>query len=481
MSQAWWRLSATEMAGLVARRDVSSKDLVASSLARLEEVNPHLNAVVDVLAESALEAAAAADAAVGRGEALGPLHGVPVTVKVNVDMAGYATSNGVVAYKDLIAREDSPVVANLRKAGAVIIGRTNAPAFSYRWFTDNDLYGRTLNPWDAGLTPGGSSGGASAAVAAGIGAIAHGNDLGGSIRYPAYACGVAGLRPTTGRVPAYNPTQSRDRTLAVQLASVQGPLARTVGDLRLALAAMEGGDVRDAWWMPVAPTRPGAANAAQGASAAFPSRVAVCAQLPGIPTDSAVIDAVQQAARWLEEAGCVVEEVVPPRFDEASDLWLKLVTNEALAGLDKLIEDCGDHAIRTAFGSQRRIAPPLDMIGYMNGLAQRTSLLREWQAFFARYPLLLMPVSCQNPFAIDADQQGDEAMRRILQAQGPLLATALLGLPGLSVPTPSRNGMPSGVQLVAGRYGEALCLAAGEAIEARAGVFTPIDPVVAAS
>ncbi|CAB3809121.1 Acylamidase [Paraburkholderia caffeinitolerans] len=474
MSQAWWRLSATEMAGLVARRDVSSKDLVASSLARLEEVNPHLNAVVDVLAQSALEAAAAADAAVGRREALGPLHGVPVTVKVNVDMAGYATSNGVVAYKDLIAREDSPVVANLRKAGAVIIGRTNAPAFSYRWFTDNDLYGRTLNPWDAGLTPGGSSGGASAAVAAGIGAIAHGNDLGGSIRYPAYACGVAGLRPTTGRVPAYNPTQSRDRTLAVQLASVQGPLARTVGDLRLALAAMEGGDARDAWWMPVAPTQPGAANAA-----AFPARVAVCAQLPGIPTDSAVIEAVQQAARWLEEAGCVVEEVVPPRFDEACDLWLKLVTNESLAGLDKIIEACGDQALRTAFGSQRRIAPPLDMVGYMNGLAQRTSLLREWQAFFARYPLLLMPVSCQDPFAIDADQQGDDAMRRILQAQGPLLATAVLGLPGLSVPTPSRSGMPSGVQLVAGRYGEALCLAAGEAIEARAGVFTPIDPVIA--
>ncbi|MFD1557617.1 amidase family protein [Paraburkholderia silviterrae] len=485
MSQAWWRLSATEMAALVARRDVSSKELVESSLARLEEVNPHLNAVVDVLADSALEAAAAADAAVARREAPGPLHGVPVTVKVNVDMAGYATSNGVVAYKDLIAREDSPVVANLRKAGAVIIGRTNAPAFSYRWFTDNDLYGRTLNPWDAGLTPGGSSGGASAAVAAGIGAIAHGNDLGGSIRYPAYACGVAGLRPTTGRVPAWNPTQSRDRTLAVQLASVQGPLARTVGDLRLALAAMEGGDSRDAWWMPVAPTQRDVSNAPKGALAPFPTRVAVCAQLPGIPTDPAVIDAVQQAARWLEEAGCVVEEAVPPRFDEACELWLKLVTNEALTGLDKTIEEYGDRAIRTAFGSQRRIAPTLDLVGYMDGLSQRTGLLREWQAFFARYPLLLMPVSCQNPFAVDADQHGDDAMRRILQAQGPLLATAVLGLPGLSVPlgvpAPVSNGMPSGVQLVAGRFGEALCLAAGEAIEARAGVFTPIDPLTVAA
>lgn len=467
MNQELWRLSATEMAALVARRDVSSKELIQSNLKRMEEVNPRLNAIVDVLADSALEGAAAADAAIGRGEALGPLHGVPVTVKVNVDMAGFATTNGVTAFKDLVASDDSPVVANLRKAGAIIIGRSNAPAFSYRWFTDNDLYGRTLNPWDAGLTPGGSSGGAAAAVAAGIGAIAHGNDLGGSIRYPAYACGVAGLRPSTGRVPAYNSTQSRDRTLAVQLASVQGPLARTVGDLRLALAAMETPDRRDVWAAPMLPT---------GSKALFPTRVAVCARLPGIPTDDVVVKAVVQAARWLEDAGCVVEEVVPPRFDEACELWLKLVTNEAQSGLAETIQAYGDNALRTAFGSQRRLAPPLDLAGYMDGLSQRTGLLREWQALFERYPLLLMPVSCQRPFAIDADQNGDDAMRRILEAQGPLLATAILGLPGLSVPMPVREGVPAGVQIVAGRFEDALCLAAGEAIEARAGVFTPIDP-----
>ena len=228
MSQDLWRLSATEMVERVARRDVSSTELTQSCLQRLEDVNPRINAIVDVLADSALHAASQADAAIARREPVGPLHGVPVTVKINVDMAGYATTNGVSAFKDLVASEDSPVVANLRKAGAIVIGRSNAPAFSYRWFTDNDLHGRTLNPWNSQLTPGGSSGGASAAVAAGIGAIAHGNDLGGSIRYPAYACGVAGLRPSAGRVPAYNPTQVKDRTLAVQLASVQGPLARTV-------------------------------------------------------------------------------------------------------------------------------------------------------------------------------------------------------------------------------------------------------------
>ncbi|MGU7773256.1 amidase family protein [Burkholderia sp. MR1-5-21] len=468
MEQQLWRLSATDMTALVARRDVSSKELVQSCLQRLEDVNPRINAIVDVLADCALSAAAAADDAIARHEPVGPLHGVPVTVKVNVDMAGFATTNGVKAFRDLVAREDSPVVSNLRKAGAIIIGRNNAPAFSYRWFTDNDLYGRTLNPWRPELTPGGSSGGAAAAVAAGIGPIAHGNDLGGSIRYPAYACGVAGLRPTTGRVPAYNPTQSHDRTLAVQLASVQGPLARTVGDLRLALSAMAADDPRDAWWMPVAPA---------GATAPFPTRVAVCASLPGVPTDGAVTDAVCQAARWLEDAGCVVAEVAPPRLNEARELWLALVTSEAAGGLGKTIETQGDPAIRTAFASQRRLAAPLDMAGYINGLAQRTGLLREWQAFFQQYPLLLMPVSCQRPFAIDEDQQGDGAFRRILDAQGPLLATALLGLPGLSVPTGIRDGVPTGVQIVAGRFHEALCLAAGEAIEARAGICTPIDPV----
>ncbi|WP_179400726.1 amidase family protein [Burkholderia guangdongensis] len=468
MTQELWRMSATEMAERVARRDVSSLELTRSALQRLEAVNPHINAVVDVLTDSALLAASQADAALARGEAVGPLHGVPVTVKINVDMAACATTNGVVAFKDLVAREDSPVVANLRKAGAIVIGRTNAPAFSYRWFTDNDLHGRTTNPWHSRVTPGGSSGGAAAAVAAGIGAIAHGNDLGGSIRYPAYACGVAGLRPSAGRVPAYNPTQSADRTLAVQLASVQGPLARTVGDLRIALAAMAGGDARDAWWVP-------AVSSDRGAS--LPARVAVCAELPGIHTDPAVRDAVRQAARWLEDAGCIVEEAVPPRLSEACALWLDLVTNESRSGLGDIIMRHGDESIRTAFASQRRLAAPLDLVGYVNGLARRTGILRDWQCFFERYPVLLMPVSCAKPFAIDEDQRGDDAVRHILDMQSPLLATALLGLPGLSVPTGLCDGVPMGVQLVSGRFQEAQCLAAGEAIEARAGTLTPMDPV----
>jgi amidase len=169
-----------------------------------------------------------------RGDTLGPLHGVPVTVKINVDMCGHAITNGVVAFKDHRATDDSPVVANLRRAGAVIIGRTNTPAFSVRWFTENDQHGRTYNPWSRAHTPGGSSGGASSAVAAGMGAIAHGNDLAGSVRYPAYCTGVHGLRPSFGRVPAFLPSAKEERPLSMAMMSVQGPLARHVADLRLA-------------------------------------------------------------------------------------------------------------------------------------------------------------------------------------------------------------------------------------------------------
>lgn len=250
MTDELWRWRAADLAQAIRTRRISSRDTVQSCLARLERVNPRLNAVVDLLAQEALAAADRADAAVKAGDALGPLHGVPVTVKINVDYGGRATTNGVVAFKDLIAKEDSVPVANLRKAGAVIFGRTNVPGFSTRYFTDNALHGRTLNPHDPKRTPGGSSGGAAAAVAAGIGPIGHGNDRAGSIRYPAYACGVVGLRPSFGRVSDFNPGTAEERGLSSQFCNVQGPLARSIADARLSLAALAARDARDPWWVP---------------------------------------------------------------------------------------------------------------------------------------------------------------------------------------------------------------------------------------
>src|SRR6266700_2592802 len=239
-----WRLSAADIAALIRSKKVSAKEAASAALARLDAVNPSINAVVEHRPADVLAQAGAIDAAIARNEDIGPLAGVPVTVKVNIDQEGFATTNGLKLQRDVIARTNSPLVDNLRKAGAVILGRTNCPAFSYRWFTTNLIHGDTKNPRDSGITPGGSSGGAGAAVAAGIGHIAHGTDIAGSIRYPAYACGVHGLRPTVGRIAAFNPGLP-ERTIGPQISAVSGPLARTIADLRIALNAMSGKDFRD--------------------------------------------------------------------------------------------------------------------------------------------------------------------------------------------------------------------------------------------
>ena len=244
-----WRLSAAELADRIRARQLSAREAAQSALERLAAVNPLINAVVDCRPDEVLAQADAVDAALARGETPGILAGVPVTVKVNIDQAGHATTNGVTLQRDLIAASNSPVVDNLRKAGAVILGRTNTPAFSYRWFTSNQLHGTTRNPRDPRLTPGGSSGGAAAAVASGIGHLAHGTDIAGSIRYPAYACGVHGLRPSLGRVPAYNASLP-ERAIGPQLTAVSGPIGRSIQDLRLGLAAMSAPDARDPWWVP---------------------------------------------------------------------------------------------------------------------------------------------------------------------------------------------------------------------------------------
>ena len=198
-----WRLSAEQLAGLIRTKKVSAKEAALAALKRLDAVNPAINAVVDHRPDDVLSQAAEVDAAIARGDNVGPLAGVPVTVKANIDQAGYANTNGLKIQANLIARDNSPVVDNLRKAGAVMLGRTNCPAFCYRWFTTNLVHGDTKNPRDPSITPGGSSGGAGAAVAAGIGHIAHGTDIAGSIRYPAYVNGVHGLRPPqAGSLPS---------------------------------------------------------------------------------------------------------------------------------------------------------------------------------------------------------------------------------------------------------------------------------------
>jgi amidase len=295
-----WRKSAAELASLVRSRKASAKEVTEDALARLAQVNPAINAVVTEFPDEALQAAQHIDDQLARKQPVGALAGVPVTVKINVDQVGHTTTTGVRIQRDLKAETDNPVVANLRKAGAVIIGRTNTPAFSLRWFTRNSLHGHTRNPWGRSITPGGSSGGAAAAVAAGIGAIAHGTDIAGSIRYPAYACGIHGLRPSLGRVPNINFT-TKDRLIGGQLMAVSGPLARTVADLRLALHAMAQEDARDPWWTPV-PLDLGPA----------PKRAALTIAPDALDVSPEVSSALRDAARRLQAAGWEVVETDCP-------------------------------------------------------------------------------------------------------------------------------------------------------------------------
>lgn len=464
-----WRWGAVELARAIRTRQVSSREAVSAGLDRLDAVNPKINAVVESRRAEALAAADAADQAIAKGEAVGALHGVPVTIKVNVDQKGYATTNGVVAFKEVIAKEDSPIVANWRQAGAVFIGRTNTPAFSHRWFTDNELYGQTLNPLDRGRTPGGSSGGAAAAMAAGIGALAHGNDYGGSVRYPAYCCGLVGMRGTFGRVPAYNPTMAgaKERVISAQLMSVQGPLARSVADARLGLHAMAQPDPRDPWWVP-APF--------EGPALQRPIKVAMIADAFGDGVHPMVRAAIAQAGRWLQEAGYVVEEKAPPLLPEATALWSALVLNDGRRGLKGPVEQFGDRNCRQTFAEMVATSPSLAGAAYLEALEQRSALLRAWNLFLEAHPLVLMPVSMEPPFEQGLDLQGPNATGRIMAAQRPLLALALLGLPCVSVPTGIERGLAMGVQIVGRRYREDTCLDAAEVIEARANIRLPVDP-----
>jgi amidase len=460
-----WRLSAKELAALVKSKKVSAKEAAIAALARLDAVNPSINAVVDHRPEDVLAQAAAIDAAIARGEDAGVLAGVPVTVKVNIDQAGFATTNGLKLQRDAIARSNSPVIDNLRKAGAVILGRTNCPAFSYRWFTTNLIHGDTKNPRDPGITPGGSSGGAGAAVAAGIGHIAHGTDIAGSIRYPAYACGVHGLRPTVGRVAAFNAALP-ERSIGPQISAVSGPLARTIGDLRIALAAMSAPDMRDPWWVPAPLEGP-----------AMPKRAALCLQPDGLEPVAEVKAAVADAAKRLERAGWVVEEIsATPPLREAAELQTKLWIGDGYEAQLEAAEREGDPGALACLRGNRAKVFPFDAMTLSRVLTRRATLAREWLQFFETYSVLLMPVSGELPFPDGLDRRDEASFARVWRAQLTQIAIPFMGLPALTVSTGLVGRVPVGVQVVSGRFREDLCLLAGEAIEAGGTPSAPVDP-----
>ena len=458
------QLSASKIASLVSNGEVSAVEVTESALARLAKVNPAINAVVSEMPEEAISEAKRVDQAIARGEKSGILSGVPVTVKVNVDQVGHATTNGLQLQRNLIATTDSPVVSNLRKAGAIIVGRTNTPAFSLRWFTRNSIHGHTLNPHNPRLTPGGSSGGAAAAVASGICAIGHGTDIGGSVRYPAYACGVHGLRPTLGRIPAMNFTGA-DRHVGGQLMAVSGPIARTVADIRIAFEAMAAEDLRDPWWTPVPVNL---------------SPKHKCAALTVNPDGLEVVPEVErnlrEAAKKLENAGWQITETKCPPLRKPALLQATLWLAEHRRN-PQVIASENDPDANFVYAQMDSLCPETDLNGILDAIQMRATLIREWQLFLDKYPVLICPVSAELPFADQLDVESPAAFQRILEAQLTQVGLPLMGLPALTVSTGMPGNIPVGIQLVSGRYHENTLLLAGEAIEQAGETPRVVDPV----
>ncbi|MEO1775249.1 MAG: amidase [Pseudomonadota bacterium] len=456
-----WRLPATVIARLVATRQVSARQIAADALTRLAAVNPAINAVVVEHPEETLAEAAEIDRRIAAGEAPGPLAGVPVTIKEITDQKGHATTNGLTLQKDLIAPQDSTVVANLRKAGCVVLGRTNTPAFSMRWFTRNQLRGATKNPHDPAITPGGSSGGAAAAVAAGIGALAQGTDIAGSVRFPAYVCNLQGLRPSLGRVAQANPT-GLERGIGPQLMSVAGPLARSLDDLWAMHFALSAPDRRDPWWTPMAHHGP-----------AVPKRVAFCPAPEGLMVAPEVRLALEGAARLLEAAGYVVEEATPPSLREGVSINIGLwMADFRRLGEERFAAEGDPDALAVA---RHLMASALDYPSLEEALVRRGSLVRAWGAFLEDWPLVLMPISAEPPFPDHLDVESQAGWDRVFEAQLTQMGLPPVGLPGLTVAT-GRAGAPMGVQLVAERFREDLLFEAGRIIEAAHPPIAPVDP-----
>ncbi len=462
MNQDLWSRSAVDLAAKIRAREVSCVEVTESVLGRIAEYNGRINAIVVECQDEAMRAAEQKDREAAEGAALGPLHGVPVTIKENIDVAGQATTNGLPAYADVIAPDHSPVARNLLDAGAVIVGRTNTPELSMRATTDNPLRGRTLNPWDADASPGGSSGGASAAAAMGFGPIHHGNDIGGSLRFPAFACGLATVKPTLGRVPAYNPSAAAERGLLAQLMSVQGAICREVRDVRLATRVLAGGDPRDPWWVPVP---------FDGPALDAPIKVAVTCESHGYPVNPEILAGIERAADVLSDAGYAVERVATPSIMKAARAWFDVLGSEIIHFLGPIAREHGSETIQTIFEKFQRIGNPVDPVGYRQGIADRTALTREWNVFLDRYPLVLCPFMMRSLYPWDYDARGFDQLRDLFEAAIYSTGVNYLGLPAGVVPIGFADGLPAGVQIIGRRYREDLILDAMEAVEGSVGIL----------
>jgi Asp-tRNA(Asn)/Glu-tRNA(Gln) amidotransferase A subunit family amidase len=461
-------LSAVSMAEQVRERKLSPVELVEAHLARIERLNPKLNAFVQVDAEGARRQARAAETALTRGEELGPLHGVPMSIKSSIEVAGLRCEAGTKLREGYVAGQDAPLVARLRKAGAVILGVTNTPELLMAWETDNLLYGRTNNPWDLSRTPGGSSGGEAAAIASGCSAGGVGSDGGGSIRVPAHFSGICGLKPTPGRIPASGHFPISVGPFA--LLGVVGPMARTVSDLKVLFEVMQGPDDGDPSAAPVPVRWPGKEELKR-------IRIGYFEDDGRTPVTSETRAAVRSAAEALQRAGFHVEPFRPHGLELTRQLWWKLfgVAGGMLLGPMTQGHEPELSPLLREFSSWVAAEPPHTAQTLLDTWIQRDVVRAQVFAQMQEYPVLLCPVA-----SIPAFRHGERSWKidgqtvKYLDAWSYTEWFNLLGTPAAVVPVgQSSGGLPIAVQIVGKPWEEELVLTVAAALENQRGAWRP--------
>ena len=461
-------LPAVSMAEQIRRKVLSPVELLETHLARIEELNPKLNAFVQVDAEGARQQARLAEAAVGGSGELGPLHGVPLSIKSSMEVAGLRWESGTKLRAGLIATRDAPLVSRLRNAGAIILGTTNAPELLMAWETDNVLYGRTNSPWDLSRTPGGSSGGEAAAIAARMSAGGVGSDGGGSIRVPAHFSGICGLKPTPGRIPATGHFPASAGPFA--LLGVVGPMARTVSDLKVLFEVMQGPDDGDPSAAPVPVRWPREDDLKQVRIGYFEDD----GRTPVTPETRA---AVQTAAEALRRAGFQVEPFRPDGLEQARQLWWDLfgIAGGMVLGPMTHGHESEIGPLLKQFSSWAASEPAHTGQSLLETWLQRDVVRIKIFAQMQKYPVLLCPVA-----AIPAFRHGERSWQvegktvKYLDAWSYCEWFNLLGTPAVVVPVgKSPEGLPIGVQIIARPWQEELVLSVAAALEEQCGTCEP--------
>jgi amidase len=452
-----WRETASDLAALIRRREISAVEVMDAHLARIEQVNPLLNAIVTLDADGARRAAAQADRELAAGTAPGLLHGLPIAVKDLVDTAGMRTTYGSPIYRDHVPHEDAPLVARLRRAGAIVIGKTNTPEFGAGSQTFNPVFGATRNPYDPSRTAGGSSGGAAAAVAAGMLPLADGSDLGASVRNPASFCNVVGLRPSPGRIPDSALRRPWDPL------GVLGTIARTVADATLILRALSGPDPG----APLSLPDPPETFAIELASDPAGLRIAWSRNLGDLPVASEVTAVLEERRATLEAMGCIVEEVEPDLSgaDEAFENLRALAYAQAFGAL---LESHGDQ-LKETVAWNIRVGLSLTGEQVARALTLQAAAFHGMRELLERYDALALPVSQVAPFPVEEEwvhEIDGVAMGSYIEWMRSCSRISVTAHPAVSVPagfTP--DGLPVGLQLVGRHRGEIALLRLAAAFE----------------